>query len=77
MVVFTGLQTLRLGLSGVRSLALALPALTSLDVNNTAELRCLELRCPALLTAYVQACKYAPPTLFATALALSLLVTAH
>lgn len=55
----TGLQTLRLGLSGVRSLALALPSLTSLDVNNTAELRCLELRCPALLTAYVQACKCA------------------
>jgi hypothetical protein len=54
-----GLQALRLGLSGVRSLALALPALTSLDVNNTAELRCLELRCPALLTAYVQACKCA------------------
>lgn len=55
-----GLQTLRLGLSGVRSLALALPALTSLDINNTAELRCLELRCPMLLTAYAQACKCVP-----------------
>ncbi|CAL8472159.1 g11701 [Coccomyxa elongata] len=59
-VSVSGLQTLRLGLSGVRSLALALPSLTSLDVNNTAELRCLELRCPALLTAYVQACKVLP-----------------
>lgn len=54
-----GLQTLRLGLSGVRSLALALPLLTSLDINNAAELRCLELRCPLLLTVHMQACKCA------------------
>ena len=52
-----GLRTLRLGLSGVRSLALALPLLTALDVNNAAELRCLELRCPLLLTVHMQACK--------------------
>jgi hypothetical protein len=52
-----GLRTLRLGLSGVRSLALALPMLTALDVNNAAELRCLELRCPLLLTVHMQACK--------------------
>ena len=51
---------MRLGLSGVRSLALALPKLASLDVNNVAELRCLELRTPVLLTAYVQACKCVP-----------------
>ena len=51
---------MRLGLSGVRSLALALPELASLDVNNVAELRCLELRTPVLLTACVQACKCAP-----------------
>ena len=55
--VRAGLRVMRLGLSGVRSLALALPQLASLDVNNVAELRCLELRTPALLTAFVQACK--------------------
>ncbi|KAK9836189.1 hypothetical protein WJX81_007802 [Elliptochloris bilobata] len=52
-----GLRTLRLGLSGVRSLALALPSLTALDLNRAGELRCLELRCPALLVAYAQGCK--------------------
>ena len=52
-----GLRTLRLGLSGIRSLALALPLLSVLDVNNAAELRCLELRCPLLLTVHMQACK--------------------
>ena len=55
-----GLRTLRLQLSGVRSLALALPSLTALDLNRAGELRCLELRCPALLVAYAQGCKYAP-----------------
>ena len=62
------LRTLRLGLSGVRSLALALPALIALDMNNAAELRCLELRCPLLLTVHMQACKCAPcPALQMTA----------
>lgn len=56
-----GLRALRLGLSGVRSLALALPRLQALDVNNAAELRCLELRCPLLLTMHMQACKWVPP----------------
>ena len=44
----------------MRSRALALPALTALDINNAAELRCLELRCPLLLTVHMQACKCAP-----------------
>ena len=59
-MLFAGLRTLRLGLSGLRSLALALPALATLDINNAAELRCLELRCPLLLTVHMQACKCAP-----------------
>ncbi len=56
-----GLRALRLGLSGVRSLALALPELASLDVSTAHELRCLELRTPALLTAHVQSCRHALP----------------
>lgn len=52
------LRTLRLGLSGIRSLALALPSLTALDLNRAGELRCLELRCPALLVALVQGCRW-------------------
>lgn len=55
-----GLKTLRLGLSGVRSLALALPHLQVLDVNGASKLRCLELRCPTLLTAFFQACRCVP-----------------
>lgn len=44
-----GLRSLRLALSDVRELALALPRLTTLDVNGCAGLTTLELRCPALL----------------------------
>ncbi len=44
-----GLRSLRLALSDVRELALALPSLTTLDVNGCAGLASLELRCPALL----------------------------
>ena len=44
-----GLRSLRLALSDVRELALALPLLTTLDVNGCASLATLELRCPALL----------------------------
>ena len=36
--------------------ALALPQLTALDMNNCTDIRNLELRCPSLLTAYFQAC---------------------
>ncbi len=59
--VAPGLRTLRLGLSGIRSLALALPSLTALDLNRAGELRCLELRCPALLVALVQGCRWVAP----------------
>lgn len=55
-----GLKTLRLGLSGVRTVALQLPELVMLDVNGAAELRCLELRCPRLLTAFFSACRALP-----------------
>ena len=58
-----GLKTLRLGLSGVRSLALALPQLRVLDLNGAGNLRCLELHCPLLLTAFFKACRYASPWL--------------
>lgn len=51
-----GLQSLKLGLSGAQSVALALPQLTALDMNNCTDIRNLELRCPSLLTAYFQAC---------------------
>ncbi len=44
-----GLRSLRLALSDVRELALALPSLTTLDVNGCAGLATLELHCPALL----------------------------
>ena len=44
-----GVRSLRLALSDVRELALALPLLTTLDVNGCAGLATLELRCPALL----------------------------
>jgi hypothetical protein len=44
-----GLRSLRLALSDVRELALALPGLTALDVNGCAGLAFLELRCPGLL----------------------------
>mmetsp|Transcript_38492 Transcript_38492/g.108786 ORF Transcript_38492/g.108786 Transcript_38492/m.108786 type:complete len:979 (-) Transcript_38492:400-3336(-) len=53
----SGLVSLRLGLSGVETLALALPFLAHLDVNGCCKLRSLELRCPLLLAGYFQACR--------------------
>ncbi|KAL0042894.1 hypothetical protein WJX79_002894 [Trebouxia sp. C0005] len=53
----SGLQNLKLGLSGVRTVALCLSRLTALDMNNCAEVQHLQLCCPSLLTAYFQACK--------------------
>lgn len=58
---FSGMRALRLGLSGVQVLALALPALVQLDVSSCSQLRVLELRCPLLLTLYMQACKSLSP----------------
>ena len=55
-VGFAALQSLKLGLSGARSVGLSLQQLTALDMNNCTEVRNLELRCPSLLTAYFQAC---------------------
>lgn len=52
----SGLESLKLGLSGVRTVALALPCLTALDMNSCTEVRHLELYCPSLLTAYFQSC---------------------
>lgn len=52
-----GLRTLRLGLSGIRCLALDLPKLATLDVTGASKLQCLELRCPSLLTAYFKTCR--------------------
>ncbi len=54
------LASLRLGLSKVQVLALDLPRLTLLDVNGCSELCILELRCPLLLTLYMQACRALP-----------------
>ena len=55
-VCLAALQSLKLGLSGARSVALALQQLTALDMNNCTDIRNLELRCPSLLTAYFQSC---------------------
>ena len=52
-----GVQNLKLGLSGVRTVALCLSHLTALDMNNCADIQHLQLCCPSLLTAYFQACK--------------------
>lgn len=60
--VLAGLRTLRLGLSGIRCLALDLPRLTVLDVTGASKLQCLELRCPTLLTAYFKTCRCACPS---------------
>lgn len=51
------LQELRLGLSGISTLALALPTLTMLDANSCCSLKELELQCPLLLAAYFQVCR--------------------
>ncbi|KAG1669581.1 hypothetical protein FOA52_006354 [Chlamydomonas sp. UWO 241] len=62
-----GLKILRLGLSGVQVLALALPSLQQLDVSGCAQLRHLELRCPALLQLAAASCRaLRPPPLWAS-----------
>lgn len=53
--VCSGLRSLRLGLSGVQVLALALPQLAQLDLVRVDNLRELELRCPLLLTLAIHA----------------------
>lgn len=53
----SALQSLKLGLSGAQVVAVALPQLTALDMNNCTEIRHLELRCPSLLTAHFQNCR--------------------
>jgi hypothetical protein len=52
-----GLRTLRLGLSRVKVVALSLPHLTSLNLDACCDLSALELRCPALLAAFLQSCR--------------------
>lgn len=54
------LNSLRLGLSGVQVVALALPKLAHLDLSSCGHLRVLELRCPLLLTLHLQACRSLP-----------------
>ena len=56
-LVHAGLKVLRLGLSAIRSLSLALPELAVLDVSNCADLWRLQLRCPRLVEAYFQSCR--------------------
>ena len=50
----SGLVTLRVGLSSIQTLALALPRLTLLDANGCGGIQELELRCPLLLACYFQ-----------------------
>ncbi|KXZ52774.1 hypothetical protein GPECTOR_8g163 [Gonium pectorale] len=58
--VLSGLVTLRLGLSRVQTVSLALPLLSTLDLNGCSALRCLELRCPVLTELHLQACAALP-----------------
>lgn len=59
--LLSGLRVLKLGLSAVQVLALALPALQQLDVSAAGALRHVQLRCPALETLSSQACRRLPP----------------
>lgn len=52
--MMSSLLSLRLGLSNIREVALALPALQHLDLNGCGSLRLLELRCPRLLSGLFQ-----------------------
>lgn len=54
------LTSLKLGLSGVQVVALALPKLSHLDLSSCKHLRVLELRCPLLLQLQLQACRSLP-----------------
>lgn len=64
-----GLRSLKLGLSGCQVLALALPALVSLDVTRAVSLATLELRCPALTSLQAHASAGLPPAQLAAAAA--------
>eukprot|EP00873_Tetraselmis_striata_P037102 jgi/Tetstr1/457366/TSEL_043969.t1 len=63
------LRRLRLGLSGLRRLAVALPELSVLDVSGCRGLGTLELRCPLLLQAFLAAAGGMRPAHLAAALA--------
>ncbi|KAK9866208.1 hypothetical protein WJX84_008811 [Apatococcus fuscideae] len=52
-----GLQTLRVGLSKIVRLALALPDLAQLDARGCGELTHLDLHCPVLLHTFFQSCR--------------------
>lgn len=54
------LTSLRVGLSGVQVVALALPKLSHLDLSSCKHLRVLELHCPMLLQLQLQACTSLP-----------------
>ncbi|GAB4815593.1 hypothetical protein N2152v2_002639 [Parachlorella kessleri] len=54
------LEELRIGLTGVRTVAIGLPSLTRLQLFSCAELRQLTLDCPRLERLSVQACKRLP-----------------
>lgn len=54
-----GLQTLKLGLSRISRLALALPHLAHLDAHSCGELVHLDLHCPLLLHTFFHSCWYA------------------
>jgi hypothetical protein len=54
------LTSLKVGLSGLQVVALALPKLAHLDLSSCKQLRVLELRCPLLLQLQLQACRSLP-----------------
>ena len=56
-----GLQTLRVGLSKIVRLALALPDLAQLDARGCGELTHLDLHCPVLLHTFFQSCRCEAP----------------
>jgi len=56
----SALTSLKVGLSGLQVVALALPKLAHLDLSSCKHLRALELRCPLLLQLQLQACRSLP-----------------
>lgn len=79
--ILPALTTLKVGLSGLQVVALALPHLVTLDLNGCSHLRVLELRCPSLHTLSLQACNMLPASALAATLplcpALALLDVQH
>lgn len=59
--LFTALTSLKVGLAGLQVLALALPALASLDSSSCLQLRSLHLRCPYLTSLSAQMCRSLAP----------------